>query len=121
MGEAKQRGTFRERREAAQLEGAEILICLTADDGKVKASFIPRDAEPDQNSQAMILAGYISANLHELLLEAVASYQVYEAQAAANAADPGIVTDAQPRIAGADGSPAQAASVLLGPDGRPIQ
>lgn len=112
MGEAKERGTAEERREEAVIESAQAIICLRAQDGGVHcATIIPAQ---DEDNPAIVLAGYINANLPELMKAAMDGRQL------ARTAVPHIVTSVKPRLAGLNG-PLDSAPALLGPDGRALQ
>jgi hypothetical protein len=97
VGEANARGSLADRRDAAIMAGAEIIISLTAKDGKVSASFMPRDEVPDQASHAVIFAGYLATNFNNLVAEAMQLYHRHMAEQQAQAQDPKIITDRQPR------------------------
>jgi hypothetical protein len=97
VGEANARGSLADRRDAAIMAGAEIIISLTAKDGKLNASFMPRDEVPDQASHAVIFAGYLSTNFNNLVAEAMQLYHRHMAEQEALAQDPKIITDRQPR------------------------
>jgi hypothetical protein len=120
MGEAANRGTFDERREEAVLEAAEVHICVSYEGNKLTVQMFPRDEEPNQDSPAMILAGFINANLKELAEMAMEAKRLSETAVPVAAPAPGIVTDATPRIIGADG-PATGEVRLVGPDGSTLQ
>lgn len=99
MGEAANRGTYEERVQQAQIhdavDKAEILIALHAENDVVHASFMPRDAEPDQDSLAMVTAAYINANWKQIAGEAMALY--LKRQDEIHGLTPGQVSLPQPR------------------------
>lgn len=85
MGEKKMLRKFSERQANGKQgpdEDCEVLIFLKFNNGLINVQFLPRDEEPNQNSPAVILAGYINANLHQLIREAMDGYN--KAQAAKN-------------------------------------
>lgn len=122
MGEANQRGTFEERRAEAQereLDNAECLIFLSAENGKLNIRMLPRDETPNQDSPAMIFAAYINANFSQLAGEAMALYESH----AAGLPRAGVIAEAPKRSVQdyggniADGDKPR----LMGPDGSPLQ
>lgn len=75
MGEANNRGDWAARREQSlerQLDEAECIVFLKSVDGKLSVAFLPRDAEPNTSSPAMIFAAYMGNNLKQLAGEAMA-------------------------------------------------
>ena len=117
MGQANSRGTFEERREQAlerEMDEAECIVFLKSDNGKLKISFLPRDAEPNTESPAMIFAAYLGNNFTQLAGEAMAlsishaAVQMGEAPAAGQvmvATPTRSVLDAQGNIARANEEP----------------
>lgn len=117
MGQANSRGTFEERREQAlerEMDEAECIVFLKSDNGKLKISFLPRDAEPNVDSPAMIFAAYLGNNFTQLAGEAMAlsishaAVQMGEAPAAGQvmvATPTRSVLDAQGNIARANEEP----------------
>lgn len=117
MGQANSRGTFEERREQAlerEMDEAECIVFLKSDNGKLKISFLPRDAEPTTESPAMIFAAYLGNNFTQLAGEAMAlsishaAVQMGEAPAAGQvmvATPTRSVLDAQGNIARANEEP----------------
>jgi hypothetical protein len=97
MGEANNRGTYEQRRAAACVEEAEVLICLKMVDGRVNVQFIPRDEIPDNDSPAVSFGGFLLANCEALLRKSAEVRRQHLAQQAANEGDPRIITDRQPR------------------------
>lgn len=117
MGQARERGTYEERREQSlerQLDEAECIVFLKSDNGKLKISFLPRDAEPNTESPAMIFAAYLGNNFTQLAGEAMAlsishaAVQMGEAPAAGQvmvATPTRSVLDAQGNVARSDEAP----------------
>ena len=117
MGQANSRGTFEERREQAlerEMDEAECIVFLKSDNGKLKISFLTRDAEPNVDSPAMIFAAYLGNNFTQLAGEAMAlsishaAVQMGEAPAAGQvmvATPTRSVLDAQGNIARANEEP----------------
>lgn len=117
MGQANNRGTFDDRREQAlerEMDEAECIVFLKSDNGKLKISFLPRDAEPNVDSPAMIFAAYLGNNFTQLAGEAMAlsishaAVQMGEAPAGGQlmvATPTRSVLDAHGNIARADGAP----------------
>lgn len=105
MGEAKNRGSYEERRAAAAEENAEAVICVSAEGSNLRIATILRDPEPDQASPAVIFASFINANFEELSRQSWAAYQRSLTAIPAQAESPQLVTDATPRLMGPDGRP----------------
>lgn len=122
MGEANQRGTPEERREQAMermLDSAEVLIALSADEQGVSMQVLPRDEQPDQDSPAVILAGFINANLGNLMQTAFAAKEQHEQNQGAGQQNPQFIkTPGVRSITTPEGGLAKAGPKLLGPDGK---
>ena len=118
MGQARERGTYEERREQSlerQLDEAECIVFLkSGQDGKLRIAFLPRDETPNTESPAMIFAAYLGNNFTQLAGEAMAlsishaAVQMGEAPAAGQvmvATPTRSVLDAQGNVARSDEAP----------------
>lgn len=125
MGEAKTRGSEQQRREQAVgevIENAEVLICLSSSDKKVRVAIIPRDEQPDGESLAVILAGFINANFGNLCETALQAKRDFEAAQAAGQPNPQFIKQRPVRsVTRPDGGLAKDGPVIVGPDGKQLQ
>ena len=78
MSEAKQHGSFDERKQQAReedaIEDCEVLIFLKTADGALNVQILPRDADPNQDSPAVILASFLNANMDAIAQAAMDGY-----------------------------------------------
>jgi hypothetical protein len=129
MGQANERGTRDERvtqavqaRTFEMLEGSEVLIGLSADAAGVSIKCLPRDAEPNQESEAVIVAAFINANFGSLVQTAMQAKKDFEAAQAAGQPNPHMIKQQPQRsITSVDGGLAKDAPAIVGPDGKPLQ
>lgn len=117
MGETKMRRQF-EKRETKNCgditEDCEVMIFLKTKNGMLNVQFLPRDEEPNQDSPAVILAGYLNANIHQFICEAMDGYKAFKAK-------PTVIDEAPRRsILTADGNIArQTDDVAIVIEGQP--
>ncbi len=83
MSESKSRSTRAERIQRAQAknaaEDAEVVIFLKTDNEQLNIQILPRDAEPDQESPAIILASFLNANMPALVQASREAYLAAQA------------------------------------------
>ena len=72
--------------------GPEVAILLTATPEGLNVAIHPRDADPDQDSPAMIFASFLHANMDALIHDANKAKERFDA-----AMKPAIVTEIQPK------------------------
>ena len=81
MGQAKARGTRNERIEqsirGSEDDDAEIIIFLKATDAQLNVQIAARDETPNQDSPAVILASYLSANMDQLIAESQQAHRAF--------------------------------------------
>lgn len=125
MGQANQRGSAEERREQAMarmLDDAEVLIALNENDGAINLQALPRDEVPNQDSAAVILAGFINANLGNLMQTALQARQQHAENLAAGVQNPHMIKQVPVRsLTAVDGGLAKDAPTIVDTTGRVLQ
>jgi hypothetical protein len=126
MGEAKSRGTPEQRAARAvldeMLDKSEVLIGLSVTDKHVNIKCLPRDAEPDQESLAIIVASFINANFGGLVETAMQAKKDFEAAQAAGQQNAHFIKQRPVRsITTPEGGLATKDAKIVGPDGNPLQ
>lgn len=91
----------------------EVLLALSDAPEGIHLAVMPRDENPNQDSLAVVLAGFINANLPALVKAAMQAKRQHEASEIARI---------QPRsVTTLEGGLAQKGVTLLGADGKPAK